>query len=305
MNELSTKPLDFAVIGASKSGTTTLFQLLRQHPRLFVPPEKDAPFFANDEWFARGWAWAVNEFFAGAPPDAAWGTITPTYMEDPRVPERIARTFPAVKLVAILRNPIDRAFSQFRQQVRLGKEPRTFERAVDDQLRPGALEQARANETRTASGDAYVVYGEYGRILGRVLTHFPPERLHVTFTELLERSPDLVLDGLLAHLGLPGGFRPPGLGARHHEGGSRQRFPNLVQRASQVGPLRFLWHRLSGTRRRAILRWYFTSFNVVPDPPPVIDAAVRRRLVEHFRPDVRALEAIVGRPAPWPEYVGD
>ena len=105
----TSKFLDFVVIGASKSGTTSLFHYLGEHPSIWLPPSKDAPFFSADEWFEKGWGWMLEDTFRGAPIDQLWGTVTPRYMEDDRVPERMVGLMPHLKLVALLRNPIDRA----------------------------------------------------------------------------------------------------------------------------------------------------------------------------------------------------
>ena len=141
--------LDFVVIGASKSGTTSLFRYLRTHPAIFIPASKDVPFFSADKWLDRGWAAIRQEEFCGAPADARWGTVTPRYMEDPRVPKRIQRLMPEIKLVALLRNPIDRALSQFRQQVRRGKESRSFEEATFELMRSDAAQRAREEQLPT------------------------------------------------------------------------------------------------------------------------------------------------------------
>lgn len=295
------RPLDFAVVGASKSGTTSLFHYLRAHPRIYLPPGKDLPFFAADEAFARGWPAAVEEHYAAAPSDALWGTVTPRYMEHPRVPERLAGLMPEIRLVALLRNPIDRAFSQYRQQVRRGKEERTFAAAVADQLDPLRLAAAREKPQDIGATDRYLATGEYGRIVGEFRRHLPPNRLLVLFTEELRNDAGTSLDRVFEHLGLAPGFRPSNLERRYHVGGTRARFPGLLPRLRRLGPLRRLWRFLPRERRRAAWTWFFTRANVVAEEPPALDPEVRGRLVELFRPDVAALERSIGRAVPWEE----
>jgi len=298
------RPLDFAVIGASKSGTTSLFKYLRSHPSVYLPPGKDLPFFAADHAFARGWEASVAEHYAAAPAEALWGTVTPRYMEDSRVPERMRRLMPEVRLVALLRNPIDRAFSQYRQQVRRGKEAREFADAVTRQLEPAVLERARAAPQELDAGDRYLATGEYGRILRQFLDRFPADRLVVLFSEELDSEPGAVLDRLLAHVGVAPGFRPANLDRRYHLGGTRERFPGLAPRLKKLLPVRRVWRLLPARHRRAAWTWYFTRANVVAEPAPQVFASFRRELTAFFADDVSALETIVGRPVPWPELTG-
>lgn len=286
--------LDFLVIGASKSGTTALFRYLRTDPELYLPPDKDAPFFAVDEHYQAGWPAFAEEFFSEAPDEALWGTVTPRYMEDPRVPARIAATMPEIKLIALLRNPIDRAFSQYRQQVRRGKESRSFEKVVDELL--GAAPGGGEGLERILSP------GRYGETLARFAERFPPERLLVLFTEELEARPQAVIDTIRSFLGLPPGFSPPNLSKRYHVGGDRRRFPGLIPALQRIAPLRWLWHRLPRATRRSLWVWFFTQLDVVRGRGEQIPAPVRRQLVEHYREDVEHLAALTGREAPWSEF---
>lgn len=118
------EPFDFVVVGASKSATTRLYRYLRRHPRLFLPEDKDTPWCSTDVWRERGWNWVLEECFAAAPEGSIRATVTPRNMEDPRVPTQIAAEMPDLKLVALLRDPIDRAASHYRQQVRRAKKTR-------------------------------------------------------------------------------------------------------------------------------------------------------------------------------------
>jgi hypothetical protein len=284
------KSLDFIVIGASKSGTTALFRYLRADPDLYLPPEKDAPFFAVDKYWKNGWERYAAELFAHAPRDALWGTVTPRYMEDPRVPERIAATMPEIRLIALLRNPIDRAFSQYRQQVRRGKETRSFAECVDLLLE---------GPDRQHSEDRILSPGHYGRALERFLEHFETDQLLVLFSEDLSSNPGKVIDRVRVFLSLPPDFTPSNLGKRYHVGGSRERFPDLIRILKRLGLLRRLWRRLPRERRGALRTWFFTQVNVIEEPPREIPSALRRRLADHYREDVRNLSHQIGRAVPW------
>src|SRR2546423_473254 len=130
MQRLRTPKLDFLVIGAQKAGTTSLWRYLSDNARLALPPHKEAPFFSEPSpGDFRGY---MRALFKEAPRGAKTGTVTPTYMVGgpsapvPVIAERIRAAAPDVKLVALLRDPVERAHSAWRMLVRRGEERRSF-----------------------------------------------------------------------------------------------------------------------------------------------------------------------------------
>lgn len=109
---------EFLIIGAAKSGTTTLFRYLSKHPQVFVPKnprDKEPNFFGMDEKYARGLDYYAS-LFADAQPHQICGEGSTDYAKWPKFPEsaaRIAKTLPHVKLIYVMRNPIDRAYSYY------------------------------------------------------------------------------------------------------------------------------------------------------------------------------------------------
>jgi hypothetical protein len=296
------RPLDFAVIGASKCGTTSLFYYLREHPAIYLPAGKGLPFFTSDEAFGRGWRAVLDEYYVDAPPGALRGTVTPKYMEDPRVPGRIHDLMPAIRLVAILRNPIDRAFSQYRQQVRRGKESRPFADAIREERDPARLSVARSSPHTVRAEERYLATGEYGRILTPFYERFGAASMKVVYTERLETAAEATLQDVLGFLGRPGEFRPAALSKRYHEGGSRERFPGLLSWVRRLQPLRALWHVLPSRRRREARAWFFTQLNVVAERPERLPDDLRRDLTSFFAPDVEQLQRWTGEAMPWPDF---
>jgi hypothetical protein len=129
---------DFLLIGAPKAGTTALHAALKAHPALFLPAVKEPKFFLRDgrrpprqtgpgdAHSAREWVWRRDRYealFAGAPPGALTGESTPLYLYDRRAHERLRRTVPDAKLVALLRDPVDRAHSNWLHLWSDGLEP--------------------------------------------------------------------------------------------------------------------------------------------------------------------------------------
>lgn len=298
------RPLDFFVVGAAKSGTTTLFRLLEGHPQLFLPAGKEVPFFTKDTIYDRGWQRYLEEHFATARADQRWGTVTPRYLGDLHVPERMHQRCPAARLIALLRNPVDRAFSKYRLLMRSSGESASFAELVDRQLEPSAL--ARARSETVPLRDALLVRGEYGRLLNTFLDRYEPSQLLVRFTDELEADPQSVVDHVCEHIGVGAGWQSPNLGVRAYEGGDSQRFPSATRLAVGNRGLQRAWRVIPGRTRRRINHWYGTELNVRRGARPAtveaIDDSTRARLVEFYRADVPLLEALLGRPVPWPEF---
>src|SRR5215210_567882 len=148
---------------------------MRTHPELFLPEAKEQPFFTVDSAYGEGWETFSAVAFHGAPAGRRYGKVTPHYMggpvafaearDEPAVvitARRIAEAFPDVKLIAMLRDPVERAISSYWQTTVLGDDDRSLDEALSAELEPAALEAARA---RPADGHQHVVAGEYGRLL--------------------------------------------------------------------------------------------------------------------------------------------
>lgn len=120
---------DFLVIGAAKSGTTSLFNYLRYHPQIFVPTIKEPNFFGMDEHYAQGLE-HYAKLFNEAKPSQLCGEASTDYSKWPKFPQtaaRIAQTLPHVKLIYIMRNPIERAYSYYSHINRYQPVKETFE----------------------------------------------------------------------------------------------------------------------------------------------------------------------------------
>jgi hypothetical protein len=300
--------LDFVVIGAQKGGTTTLFEHLRRHPQLCLPADKEAPFFNRPELYSRG----VDSFFTTyfpqpLPPGRLLGTVTPQYMCIAGCAGRLADAFPATRLIAVLRDPVERAYSHYRMAVRRGQETRSFDDAIAEMLAtPEALAAARES---TALGETYVAWGEYGRIFTDYLARFEREQLLITFTSELEHDPAGVLRSIFEFLEVPV-VLPEGLGERYHVGGSQRRFPN-VQRRLRRSPVGWAWRRLpQRTRSRAFIR--FDHWNVRPESDDLegggADGGASRwspdtetQLRDHYRLDEAGLASGNDVVLPWVE----
>ena len=302
------KPLDFLIIGAQKCATTTLFEHLRAHPEVNMPLEKEVPFFTGEDCSGSAWeAFAATHF--GCEDDRLWGKATPQYMCDRATPGRIRELMPDVKLVAILRDPIERTLSHYKMGRRRDTEPRDFDTAISELLAEDALQQGRELSAPAHSAGYepesafYVAWSEYGRILGEYARLFGPDQLLVLYTEDLESDPAGTLDRLLAFIGLQPGFRPDTLGEVIHKGGGSNRIPHslrvwLRERRALYG----LWQLLPESRRGR-LRFLYEQWNVrkgdaATDAPPMSDLT-RQSLLGHYGHDLASLLELPVDPPPW------
>ena len=127
---------DYVIIGAQKGGTSFLYYLLTRHPLVEPAARKELHFFDQPEYFDNGAEWYRRCFPRLSSKDgqrSITGEATPYYMFDPPVAERMAEVVPQARLIALLRNPIDRAFSHYQMQVKRGTEPLTFEEAIEQE----------------------------------------------------------------------------------------------------------------------------------------------------------------------------
>jgi hypothetical protein len=228
-------------------------------------------------------------------------------MCDPSAAARIHRLMPGIRLIAILRDPLERCWSHYRMGLRRGTEDRDFAGAVEPLLDPAQLARSRDlpvpehRDGYESEADFYLAWSEYGRALEPYAALFPPQQLLVLYTEDLEADPAGTLDRILTFLGLETGFRPPSLGAVAHRGGGGNRIPHgLRVWLRQRQWLYRLWQMLPAERRGA-LRFRYEQWNVrsqgeeQPDLPEAVEAA----LVAHFSHDLQRLLHLPVSPPPW------
>jgi hypothetical protein len=198
------RPLpSFLVIGAQKAGTTALYAYLRWHPGITGPSWKEVSFFDRHWW--RGERWYRGHFPLRAGGRLV-GEASPSYLFHPLAPERVRSLVPDVKLVALVRDPVARAYSHYQHELALGREPLSFEEALaaEPERTRGEVERLVADPrafSRAWWGQTYVARGLYAEQLERWLAVFDRERLLVVRTEDLGERPAETYGSILAFLG--------------------------------------------------------------------------------------------------------
>jgi hypothetical protein len=179
---------DFVIIGAQKGGTSFLYYLLTRHPLVEPAARKELHFFDEPEHFDNGAEWYRRCFPRLSSKDgqrSITGEATPYYLFDPPVAKRMAEIVPKARLIALLRNPIDRAYSHYQMQVKRGTEPRTFEEAIEQQH------------------SSYVSRGIYVDQLLRWFEFFSKEQMLILKSEDFFERPVETLKVVLTFLDLP------------------------------------------------------------------------------------------------------
>ena len=297
------KPLDFLIIGAQKCATTALFEHLKHHRGICMPREKEVPFFAGKDYRDTEWKAFASAHF-GLADERLWGKATPQYMGDPRAAARIHALMPDIKLVAILRDPIERSWSHYQMARRRGTEARSFDQAIEPLLaadfRAGEELPSHASGYESEA-DYYLAWSEYGRALRPYYERFPASNILVLYAEELDTQPEATLDRLLAFLGLEPGFRPDSLGERIHQGGSGNKIPEGLRHwLRDRGWLYALWQRLPA-ERRGELRFRYEQWNVKRSSrqAPGMPEMTRARLRSYFAKDLAQLTQLPVASPPW------
>jgi len=327
--------IKFLIIGAQKAGTTSLFEYLRRHPQIHMPKQKEVAFFSTERNYRRGPDWYMATVLQDARSDAACGEASVAYMggtpfadisekegcnlviasppDEPLedvVPRRIKRLLPDVRLICVLRDPVARAYSHYRMAVLDRAETRSFDQAIDQLLKPSALEQARITPTITNS---YIVNGEYFRLLAGFLRVFPREQLMVTFSDDLANRPAEVLAEAFRFIGVADDFIPDNLDARYRTAAVERRIAGLdlyawQGRFARFTPTRAIWHALPARVREIIGRAVsVASFRVeiwnarrgTGHDEDEISPLTRQKLYAHFRHDGEALAERLNMTTPW------
>jgi Sulfotransferase family len=293
---------NFLVIGAAKAGTNALYHYLRQHPQVYMSPWKEPKFFAFESpeelrfRAANGRPAPVNatvvldrqkyeQLFAGARGELARGEASTQYLYVEKAPARIKSFVPEMKLVAVLRNPIERSFSSYQHLVRDGLEPLDFASALDAE--PARIAQNYGFLYR------YTDLGFYTRQLDRYARLFPADQLLVLLYDELRRDPHSTCRQVFSFLGVDDGFVPTRSEEYNRSGVPRSR---LVQRFlnPSVPTKRRLWQVTPSGLRDPLLRVHTRVMNRNLERRSLPERE-RERLRNVFREEVESLERLLDR----------
>ena len=290
---------DFLIIGAPKAGSTALHAALARHPELYLSAVKEPKFFMcdgppmpqrgpGDAHSVREWIWERDRYealFASAPPGVLKGESTPFYLWDRGAHRRISALVPHVKLVAVLRDPVDRAYSNWTHLWCDGLEPEA-----------SFVQACKAEPERVAQGWApiwrYLELGRYGEQLEDLYHRFSPAQVHLLRYRDLVDERDRTLDGICEFLGVRTGILSDApsqnVSTWVEPTPVNQALQAVVRAGAEVGR-RFppqVWRRASAPVLATLQRRHGDRPDLSPHD--------RQGLAAHFSDDIRLLERLTG-----------
>lgn len=274
----STSFLDFVVIGAMKTGTTSLHSYLTQHPELCVPyTKKEINFFNNDVHWAAGLDWYEQNFERG---DLKRGEVNPNYSMFPRcqtVPQRIHKFSPNAKLIYVVRDPIERMCSHIHHNWIKGFEDRSLDEIMGDKK----------------DSLWYLAYSRYYYQLEKFIQYFDKDQMLITTLENISAAPESAMREIFTFLEVDSSFWSDGYKKRGHAS------------AEKVKPGRLL----TMFRKTPLLDGYQTLKSVIPldmhlrvkqllgeqIEKPQLSSSQIIELQDIFSEDIAQLECFLGR----------
>lgn len=254
----------FIIGGATRSGTTSLYGGLAGHPDVLMAEGKEIRFF--DQHYTWGWEWGVSQLPDSAHARALVGEASPRYLSHPYAADRIAKDLPDVKVIFLLRDPVERAYSDYWMDRARGRAPATFEEAIE----------------HSDYAERYLGTEHYADHIARFHETLSESQVAVVFFDDLVNDPQRTHSAVCYFLGL-----------RASQHGQLGRAVNVHVRFRYLAMRRFS-RRLPRMARRCVER---TNARKTPYPPMSPNA--RNRLEEHFAPYNADLAQLLRRELPW------
>ncbi|MFN7994633.1 MAG: sulfotransferase [Bryobacteraceae bacterium] len=304
---------NFFVVGAPKAGTTSLYHYLDQHPEIFMSPIKEPNYFASEvriENFAPELRMAAERdlqalriyldgeitekrfggivsdwedyvrLFRNAKEERAIGEASVIYLWSETSARNIQERLPDARIIMILRNPIDVAFSQYWHAVEAGAQRDSFRHAIESCV--------KYRERWLNVLNPFLQTGLYSAQVKRYLERFPPDRIRIYDYQAYSASPAPLLQDLFGFLGVDTAFRPD-FSIRHLQ----PRTPHSVS-VNYVLKKSGVWERLKKLCPE-FLRPYARAAAYRQHVGPTMDPNDRRYLADYYREDVRKLSALLDR----------
>lgn len=287
------RQIELMIVGAQKAGTSSLLKYLGQHPDICTHPQRECVFFFSDTEHAKGYEYSFNKYFSQAKPDQILVAKHALLMYSETAMERLfAHNFNAL-IVAVLRNPIDRAYSAYWfARSRGWEEIPTFEEAIRveaDRLRNGGWMKWPNN--------AYLYNGQYVSHIKKLYKYFGTEKTQIYLVEDLKSGSQKLVGQLYKMVGINDAFLPDV--TRKHNAATTARSEKFAQwLAAFLDPQ----NRIKRALRRTVsprlanrITEYVKRANLKEFVPPTLSAETRKYLAEYFRPANEQLSDLLGR----------
>ena len=269
---------DFIGLGAQRAGTSWIYSCLYEHPDIYAPV-KEIHFFSRDAAWSRGYEW-YESTFTNRPPNAKAGELSTSYLSSPKTPERIKDCYPNAKLFVSLRNPVERAYSNY----------------LND-LVAGRIKHGTYFSEALSSHPEYVDQGMYATQLHRFQEHFPPGQILILVYEDSLSNPVEFIQRIYRFIGVDSSFVPSLVHSRVNKGRA-PRFPSwdrLLRTTSyslRKWGLNPLWWRIKKTGLSGMIRTLNTRQVNVDHRP---SASEQQKLYSLFENEISRLEQSLER----------
>lgn len=284
----------FFVVGAAKSGTTSLYHYMSQHPDVYMPNNKEPHWFSRVPYMPGQGAHPVTsekeylELFKGRTTESAVGEASPSYLWDKKAPYRIKEAIPDAKIIAILRHPVERAHSHYMMDVRADKQNLPFMEALK--------RDQRTEDKCWGVSDMYIDLGLYTEQVQRYFDVFGRSQVQVFLYEDLKRDPKALLRSIFAFLGID----PDVDEIRTDVQYNKYSVPKNSLARSILGSRLFRARRASKLRAKLVpnaqTRAQIRSSLLFKDEPKSkMDPDCRRLLMDLYRPDIQKLQGLLNR----------
>lgn len=283
---------DFVIIGAAKSASTWLHLALRQHPAIYMP-EAETPFF-EDAYYNENDLSGLSGTINSAPPQAVVGIKCPNYLCIPECAPRLARHLPNARLIAILRNPVDRAVSQYYHLIRSGRLPMMPADMAFSRYLKGKFDPPYAKQQ-------VLEFGLYARGISNYLQLFPRQQLLVMTDLELRTDLEGVFKRACQFVGVADDFVPANLALPRNQGVYFSPFLSLIMRLNQRG---IIFDKQTGLEhpRNDFTGWAMRHLAVlgsrvsaatrlfVRQQEPAVSVEIRSGLLQYYLADILQLE---------------
>jgi hypothetical protein len=287
---------NFLIIGAAKGGTTSIYEYLKQHPQVFMSKVKEPSFYPLEGQKlilggpgimpTRPWVTNLAEYealFDDVTTETAVGEASVMYLYHPKTPAGIYRHAPDMKLIAILRNPVERAYSSFYFMHERGREPfSNFADALEDEPR-----RIRENWDPIFY---YKQMGFYGQQLQRYFELFDRSQIKIYLYEEFDRDNRGIMREVYSFLGVDPGFVPD-TSMRYHQSGVAQgkMAQALFARSNRMPP--YLTNVVNSLP--SPLRRFYTQYKSKSLVKPALPADTRKKLVDEYSDDILQLQSLL------------
>ena len=278
------------IVGAAKSGTTSLYHYLAQHPEVFMSPVKEPHFFSKVRYGTQ-YSQPVNEqqsylkLFVNAGGYAIRGEASPSYLWCPITASRLKQKVPNAYIIAILRDPIERAHSHYLMDVQANRQPLSFSKALH--------EDYDRFEKGWHISNLYIELGLYAQQLQKFYDEFASQQIKVILYSDLVHEPKLLLNRLAEFLNID---LESNIHIRHNISHNSYRVKRQHAQAIQrFRTFRSIYQKLIPLSWRALIskRWLLK-----PDIKPAISSKAQYFLQEIYEPEIKDLEKLLKRPLP-------